>query len=736
MCGLSGFVSFNSQELTSEEREEILSLMSRAIARRGPDDEQFYDDGTLSFVFRRLSIIDLDGGQQPIWNEDKSIFVAVNGEIYNYQDLYEKLSLSHTFSTRSDSEVVLHLYEEYGEQAFEHLNGMYAVVLWDTKNQRLILARDRLGIKPLYYTETTNGLIFSSELKALLMHPDCPGKLNWSDLAQTGIQQKPSVSTYVQNVKFLEAGTFLTHSASTKLSVKPYWNINEHITPDKSTENAEYYSTQFSQLLDDAVAKQLMSDVPVGLFLSGGIDSSLIAAIAARNNQQIHCFTVAERTTVASGDIQQAIKLCKELNIPVHAGYIDAAEIACRFTLEDLERMVALIESPRFDPEWLFKYELHKFAKHQVPELKVILLGQGADEFAGGYSNMLGNRSHDWSDYINTRVAPNLKKSILRNHNIPERFTDSLEEDFIESLAEGKTNSYKTQMSLLVNQLQYFNLWHEDRTSAFNSLESRVPYLDHRLVEQLAAIPENLYSKLFWDKQIVREALRKNVPSYPMDKDKVPFFAIDEASSVDELMFLLANNLYADFRKKYLESDEPVFDWQEVDKLYEKITSLSGNIIFSAWQLIELMTVSIFFEHCKNPKSILPLIEKIDSTVIRTLTDEELENIEALTFSPATYQATDNWEMNSSIRVPHDSDLLTSMKSQDHTVILMEKNEITQRLTIPDSDSWAVDMLKHLAETGDTGDSISSLADKYTIDPQKIAQISSYLRSKGFIERV
>jgi len=198
VCGIAGFLRFQKQKFDLERRQQILNDMGSAIARRGPDEQTFYDDEMLSFVFRRLSIIDVDGGQQPIWNEDRSIFVAVNGEIYNHRELREPLKANHTFRTESDSEVVLHLYEEYGEACFERLNGMFAIVLWDTKRKKLLLARDPLGVKPLYYTLVDEGLIFASELKALLVHPDCPRELAWNDLDIIGVQQKarsPPIST-------------------------------------------------------------------------------------------------------------------------------------------------------------------------------------------------------------------------------------------------------------------------------------------------------------------------------------------------------------------------------------------------------------------------------------------------------------------------------------------------------------------------------------------------------------
>lgn len=717
--------------------EEIISRMSRAIARRGPDDAQFYSDEHLSLVFRRLSIIDVDGGRQPIWNEDSSVMVVVNGEIYNHKELRETLSANHTFSTNSDSEVVLHLYEEYGERCFEHLNGMFAVALWDVKKKRLVLGRDRLGIKPLYYAETDAGIIFSSELKALMMHPECPSELNWFDVSELGLQRKERVSTYINGVEHLPGGAYLLASLDGKPRVSRYWSIDEHMDEPAKDENPASYTDAYSDLLDDAVIRQLMSDVPVGLFLSGGIDSSLIAAIAAKSNHNLHCFTVAERTTVETGDIQQAVSLCQELDVPLYAAYMDAADIVQRFSLKDLERMVLIIESPRFDPEWLFKYELSKFAKKQVPDLKVVLIGQGADEFAGGYSHVFGSDMPSWGDYLRENIHPSLVESAFANNGIPKRFNAYVEEEYVEHVLGGPVESYKTEMKLLSRQLQYFNLWHEDRTSSFNSVEARVPYLDHRLVELLVGVPESLHDELFWDKKIVREALEKHVPSYPKDKAKVPFFAINDASSVDELVYQIVHKIYPDFRERYLHTDETIFDWQLVNKLYDAVISKNGNFILKSWQIMEIMAISIFHGFCQHKDRILALVEDEDDVVIRGLSDDELQNVEQLQFSQPAHLMPAEWHMESTIRVPSGALLLTQLSERDdsHTIILIEDNELTQTLTIPAQDAWAVDMLSHLVSRNDAGDKVSGLASQFDQEPQKIVQVAEFLKTKGFVEQ-
>src|ERR1051326_7209742 len=180
MCGFAGFVDFQGSRPPCLERHQWLRQMGRQLSRRGPDDEQIHDDDWVSLVFRRLSIVDIAHGRQPIWNEDRTVMVVVNGEIFNYLELRQGLADRHQIKTASDAEIVVHLYEEKGIDALQHLNGMYAIALWDTRKKQVVLARDRLGIKPLFYTQVGSQLIFASELKALIVHPQCPNELDWA----------------------------------------------------------------------------------------------------------------------------------------------------------------------------------------------------------------------------------------------------------------------------------------------------------------------------------------------------------------------------------------------------------------------------------------------------------------------------------------------------------------------------------------------------------------------------
>ncbi|KAA3640000.1 MAG: asparagine synthase (glutamine-hydrolyzing), partial [Proteobacteria bacterium] len=575
--------------------------MGEILRLRGPDEQNIYQDDVLSFVFRRLSIVDLKGGSQPIWNEDESIFVSVNGEIYNHIALRKQLPGQHRFRTDSDSEIVLHLYEAFGVDVFSMLNGMFSLVIWDKNKQQLVMARDRLGIKPLYYSLNDDRLIFGSELKALLVHPDCPRVLKWSDLEQVGVQQKSEVSSYIEGVLHFPAGHYATWQPDKPLSFQSYWNIADSFNRGEDLSVADI-ENRYDELLEDAVQKRLMADVPVGLFLSGGIDSSLIAALLAKHNANVHCFTVVEKSTYQSGDVENAKKVTESMGLPFYPVLFDLKDMAQQFQLADLECMVGLIESPRFDPEWFFKSELHRTAKTEVPDIKVMLLGQGADEFAGGYSKYLGSEWRHWDDYILHDVKPSLKSHEQENKRVPDRFIQGLrDKDFIDK----SISPYQQKMKALTYQLQYFNLWHEDRSSAYHGIESRVPFLDHRLVELLASVPEKHHQTLFWDKKLVRNTLRKHLADYPGDHKKVPFFVTDKRNSIQKFIIDITKNIYPTFITEYVNQSKSLFEKEDMDDLYLRLSKYNQQSEMAAWYLLERMSITICQEFCQNTKQFL-----------------------------------------------------------------------------------------------------------------------------------
>jgi asparagine synthase (glutamine-hydrolysing) len=601
MCGFAGIINLNGLQGDPALRRRSLSAMGAQLALRGPDDEQFYDDGFLSLVFRRLSIIDLAGGQQPIWNEDHRILSVVNGEIFNHQQIRERLKDRHQFHSRSDSEVVVHLYEEDGAELLHELNGMYALLVWDTKDRHLLLARDRLGIKPLFYAETPQGLLFGSELKALLAHPACPRELNWQHF-DSALGFNGHLSTYIHGVEQLPGGGALNLQPGGLPAIRQYWALDEYLAGrDAGPPDGGPWIQRYGELLHDSVTGQLMSDVPLGLFLSGGIDSSLLAAIAAEAKQDLHCFTVVEETTLAAGDVAESLELARRLGFRHHPVHYDGRSLLrrLRFGLRDFEFMVWALERPAFKVEWFMKLELHRYARTAVPGLKVIMLGQGADEFAGGYSNSMGNQSSDWQHY---------QQKLRRNHrafrrideHIPEYLRHQLNDHYPAAPGDGPDDPFQREMLYRTGLLTRYNLWHEDRTSSCQGIEARVPFLDHRLVELLASVPVNLHGELFYNKRIIREQLARVAPHYPPDKLKVKFHSTGHGDSIRHLKLDVVRRAYPEFREKYLDGNDAIFAPDKLDQHFQFLlqdTSAQNRDINA---LLDNMATAIFAAQCRQ----------------------------------------------------------------------------------------------------------------------------------------
>lgn len=548
MCGIAGVIRMDGSPLHLG-TENILRSMAREMAYRGPDDEQLFLDGPLGFAFRRLSIIDLAGGQQPLHNEDGSLTLIANGEIYNHQELKQKLKRSHQFRTGSDCEIILHLYEEKGIHFLNDLIGMYAIALWDSREQKLILARDRFGIKPLYYSLNKDRLVFGSEIKTVLRYPDCQRRFDWN-AALTDPWLSGSVATnlsgpssFFEEIEHLPAGTLLEVNVRTcTTKQKKYWDLLD-IMPNQLLHGADEQEvvSRYVEILEDSVSKCMQSDVEVGLFLSGGIDSAAVAAIASKH-QALHTFTVLSQSTFTNEDAKYAYQTAKHLGLPNHQVLFrwDQNE----FTPEDWKQLLWLCETPFCGPEQLYKFHLHRFARATRPNLKVILTGQGSDEFTGGYSTTLSPAwETNWDGF-----SYNIGRMDFGRHQrtLPpslmvwdEHFRSSpLSKEFLLS----KSGEHRMESAWLAyvatkyRDLQMYNNWHEDRIAAGNSIENRVPFLDHRLVELTMSVPASKRRSLFWDKRIVRSGLSRYLPDDICWREKVPFFYGTDARFTHRMM--------------------------------------------------------------------------------------------------------------------------------------------------------------------------------------------------------
>ncbi|WP_207512789.1 asparagine synthase (glutamine-hydrolyzing) [Longitalea luteola] len=531
MCGFAGFYLYKHLDV---DKTSVLRSMGNQIAHRGPDDEQLCMQGNLGIIFKRLSIVDPEGGRQPLQNEDGTIKIIVNGEIYNYRELMDDLKQPHRFYTRSDCEVLIHLYEERGIDFLQAVNGMFALALWDQNKGILLLARDRLGIKPLYYSNSGSRLLFGSEIKALLPFPDCPREFNWYEALNTHkkrfVDDNYEVETCFKGIRQLNGGQYLlVRENENEITVRNYWQLlacadqNRHYE-DKAPDQLirEYY-----ELLNDSVRLMLLGDVDIGLFLSGGIDSSAIAALAAKT-QKIKTFSVLNPDTLESEDAVYGNRVANELglvnyqvNITYNSYYHDAAF---------WKKLVWQCETYECGTEQLFKYELYSYIRSAFPELRIVLLGQGSDEFNGGYVHKYVNEAspgkhNKWVEFEQTlhhieqgSWLSGINQGISSYHRFMNR-------DYLAALKNSavRTSPWYGYLNMHAKNLQLYQLLHEDRTAMANSIENRVPFLDHRLVEFMLQVPQKYFPRLFWNKNILREAMKHDLSAAFCHRPKVPF---------------------------------------------------------------------------------------------------------------------------------------------------------------------------------------------------------------------
>ncbi|MEM7012896.1 MAG: asparagine synthase (glutamine-hydrolyzing), partial [Verrucomicrobiota bacterium] len=374
MCGIAGFVG------ARDDGEDVLRRMLQKLRRRGPDGEGIEIFDNEAFLgHRRLSIIDLEGGRQPMSNEDDSLWLTFNGEIFNFQELTQQLQKKgHQFKTQSDSEVILHLYEEFGPAGFEQLNGMFAFALWDRKNKELILARDRFGIKPLYYAKTPKGIVFASELTALAAHPDVCRDISTIDLKSYFFSDYIiGPSTILSGVNKLLPGQYLDGSGEPRY----YWEPNSLLTEPKFQSESDWIEETRASL-ETAVKRQLVADVPVGAFLSGGIDSSVITCMAAKHGP-IQTFSIGFEQK-SFDESPWAKDVADQIGSEHHEQIVDQ-----QLLLDSIDDALDSLDEPLGDSSILPTYLVSKFASERV---KVVIGGDGGDELFAGYPTYIAHK--------------------------------------------------------------------------------------------------------------------------------------------------------------------------------------------------------------------------------------------------------------------------------------------------------------------------------------------------------
>ncbi|RKR91078.1 asparagine synthase (glutamine-hydrolysing) [Micromonospora pisi] len=523
MCGLAGIAKTDGTPLT-EDADDLLHRMAHAVAHRGPDEQELLRTGPVGLAFTRLSLVDPVAGSQPLWSPDEQVVLIANGEIYNHRELAAGLP-GVRFKTGSDCEVLVHLYQRDGLRFLDNVRGMFAIVLWDRARDLLIFARDRFGVKPLFYHRNRERVVFGSEMKALFQDRTCPRELDWAGaLADPALHGAPFFvdgppNTWFRGIELVPAGSIVSISLRDGTSSShQYWTFPS-FTENTDMSEAEFIAA-YREVFTASVRETEVSDVELGLFLSGGIDS---VAVAALSTVRPRTFTAMNGSTIANGDAEYGHRAAAALGLENHQVVFATDEVP---TAEQWKQLVWLLETPQCGPEIYYKRELYRYVKGTFPEIKGMLLGGGSDEFNGGYSvSMAGEGS--WEDF-----QANLRHISLRSYGAGRPGLSAWWEQSDLSLVRGDVlldgatavDPYEHFFRWKYRDVQQYNCWHEDRTAAGSGIESRVPFLDHRLIELVAHVPRAMRERLTWNKRILREAMRPVVPAEFVERPKVAFF--------------------------------------------------------------------------------------------------------------------------------------------------------------------------------------------------------------------
>jgi asparagine synthase (glutamine-hydrolysing) len=553
MCGITGQFNYKFKQPADK---NIARNMVSSISHRGPDDEGFYysDSDGVFLGHRRLSIIDLSTGSQPMTNEDCSVWIVFNGEIYNFPELKNELvAKGHLFKTHSDTEVIIHAYEEWGVDSFKKLNGMYGFALWDQRKKKLIVARDPFGIKPLYYFDDGNVLLFGSEIKPILLHPSAKRGINIEALYDfITYTYVPSPGTVFKNVNKIPPGYYLV-AGEDGSSLRRFYEV----IPEKKLHKNEFEIIEDLQSnIFDAVKRQMISDVPIGAMLSGGVDSSTICTIMNQlTNGAIKTFNVSFPGNFKYNEREEA---------RFTANLIGSEHHELIVTSEDYNNLLPFsvwhMEEPVSTGSILAYYLICKEARKHV---KVVLTGQGADEPFAGYPRHLGEyygRYYRWLPKIlrdnviapialNTKRNEKIKRAVnsLSISNVPQRLKlvyETLDKNLREELFKQQSaNDVKMIDSILMwhkdvshldelNQMTYVDtrlslpdnlLLYGDKMAMAVSLEARVPFLDLELMKLVESIPQKYKIRNRVQKYLLKKAVTKWIPQEIIDRKKVGF---------------------------------------------------------------------------------------------------------------------------------------------------------------------------------------------------------------------
>ena len=550
MCGIAGVLRIGNEP----PNKAVLRAMCDVIMHRGPDEEGLYVDNSVGLGSRRLRIIDLSTGQQPVHNEDKTVWAVFNGEIYNFRELRDELrQKGHQFYTNVDTEVIVHAYEEYGEDFVEKLNGMFAIALWDVTQEKLLLVRDRLGIKPLCYFLTSEKLVFGSEIKSILVEGSIERKLSPFSLdCYLTFGYIPAPWSIFEGIEKLRPGHLLSCKAGVT-EIRQYWDVP---LSQKSGYSESYYQEQLFELLEKAVRRRLISDVPLGAFLSGGMDSGTVVAMMSRlMDQPVKTFSI--------GFEEEEYSELEDARIVAHHFSTQHTEFMVRpKALELLPRLIEAYDEPFGDSSAIPTYYVSQLARDHVI---VALSGDGGDELFGGYRRYLNDARDNLFDFLPRwirtgilgaigqkmpmfsrgksyfqYISRSLERRYLQRVGIcsPEMKGYMYTDAFCEQLSESDPIQWAEEYmkishrSGLLPQMLYADLktylpndllTKVDIVSMVHSLEVRVPFLDHELVEFAAKIPPELKIRGEVSKYILKQTVSGVVPPSVLKKKKQGF---------------------------------------------------------------------------------------------------------------------------------------------------------------------------------------------------------------------
>jgi asparagine synthase (glutamine-hydrolysing) len=622
MCGICGIAKVENEEPIPS---SLLSSMCQTIVHRGPDDEGIFIKKNIALGTRRLSIIDLEGGHQPLANEDGSIWVAHNGEVYNFPELSKELkSLGHSFKTRTDTETLVHSYEEWGEDFIHRLRGMFAFALWDGRQHKLLLVRDRIGIKPLYFTLLEDKtMVFGSELKAILIHPRINRAMEPKalDLFLT-LEYVPAPFSIYKDIHKLPAGCFLTYKRG-EIKIKKYWDIEpgEPQVQEISNQTQTALMDRLYALLKESVELRLISDVPLGAFLSGGIDSSTIVGLMREMGATpLKTFSIGFEDT-SYNELNYARHVAQKFNTE-HKEYVLQPK-----ALELTEKLIHHLDEPFGDFSIFPTYLVSELARSNV---KVILSGDGGDELFGGYEHYQAQKISQFFpssrllrrlNSLLNKFPPSSKKKgfwnklrrytqgfehhpalrhlrwmiFLSMENKKDLYSDDLVQDLGEIQEISESEPFKEIFETLkrfdsMNGELYLDLKtylpddilvKVDRMSMATSLETRVPLLDHKIVEFAFQLPGKYKLQGLRTKKIFKKTMERLLPRKNIYRSKEGF-----SIPIKHWLRKELKDLMFDYLNERRIKEEGLFNYDHLNKMIEAHLHGRENYSHQLWSLL------------------------------------------------------------------------------------------------------------------------------------------------------